>query len=160
MPLLLENVYTEDSMRITLRQAGFTLLELLVVISIIGILIALGTASYTTAQKKGRDARRQADIRALQNALEQYNSLNGQYPGTGATVGDCSAAGMAEVLPAGFPVDPKTGANYVRRCSSTAYCICAQLDQSGTGNASSAPANGVTTCSFGSGNYYCAMNLQ
>ena len=147
-------------MRTTLRQAGFTLLELLVVISIIGILIALGTASYTTAQKKGRDARRQADMRALQNAFEQYNSLNGQYPGNGATVGDCNIAGISEVLPAGFPVDPKTGGDYVRRCSANSYCVCALLDQAGTGNAPAAPASGVDTCSFGSGNYYCVMNLQ
>lgn len=153
-------MYTEVSMRTSLRQAGFTLLELLVVISIIGILIALGTASYTTAQKKGRDARRQSDMRSLQNALEQYNSLNGQYPGNGATVGDCNAVDITEVLPAGFPVDPKTGADYVRRCSSTAYCLCAQLDQADTGNATGFPAAGVNTCTFGTGNYYCVTNLQ
>ena len=50
---------------------GFTLLELLVVIGIISILVALGTASYSTAQKKARDAKRKGDVRSIINAFEQ-----------------------------------------------------------------------------------------
>jgi len=134
-------------------QWGFTLIELLVVISIIGILMALGTASYTTAQKKGRDAKREADLKGLQNALEQYNSLHGTYP----TVSNCVAADISEVLPAGFPTDPKTGNAYPATCdaSGLTYCICAQLEQAGTGNATD------TACNFGAaGNYTCVTNLQ
>ncbi|NCO89124.1 type II secretion system protein, partial [Candidatus Roizmanbacteria bacterium] len=37
---------------------AFTLLEILVVIGIISIMVAMGTASYSTAQKKARDAKR------------------------------------------------------------------------------------------------------
>ena len=51
---------------------GFTLLEVLVVVAIIGILISIGTAAYTSAQKKSRDSRRQGDLRSIQNAFEQY----------------------------------------------------------------------------------------
>lgn len=138
---------------------GFTLIELLVVISIIGILIALGTASYSTAQRKGRDAKRQSDIKAVQNALEQYNSLKGAYP----TNSNCSAADITTVLPGGYPTDPKTGVAYAMRCSVTgdAYCICAQLDENGTGNATTTATS--TTCNYGTGssaNWYCLSNLQ
>ena len=44
---------------------GFTLIELIVVISIIGILVTIGTATYTTAQQKSRDVRRKQDLAAV-----------------------------------------------------------------------------------------------
>jgi len=54
------------------RLFGFTLLELLVVISIIGILVAIGAASFGIAQRQGRNARRMGDLSAVQNCLEQW----------------------------------------------------------------------------------------
>lgn len=62
------------------KRSGFTLIELLVVISIIAILVAAGTVSWTNAQVKGRDTKRKADIRTIQNALELYFQTNGRYP--------------------------------------------------------------------------------
>ena len=57
---------------------GFTLIELLVVIAIIGILASIVLASLDSARKKGRDARRIADVKQLQLALElYYDSFNG-----------------------------------------------------------------------------------
>src|SRR3990170_5159006 len=49
---------------------GFTLIELLVVIVIIGILASFAIASFTSAQAKGRDSRRKADLDAVKKALE------------------------------------------------------------------------------------------
>ena len=51
---------------------GFTLIELLVVIAIIGILASVVLASLNSARKKSRDARRVADIKQIQLALELY----------------------------------------------------------------------------------------
>jgi prepilin-type N-terminal cleavage/methylation domain-containing protein len=59
---------------------GFTLIELLVVIAIIGILASIVLASLDSARKKGRDARRIADLKEVQLALELYYDANGQYP--------------------------------------------------------------------------------
>ena len=59
---------------------GFTLIELLVVIAIIGMLASIVLASLDSARKKGRDARRVADIRQIQLALELYYDGNGGYP--------------------------------------------------------------------------------
>ena len=59
---------------------GFTLLEMLVVISIIGVLVGIGAISYSTAQKKARDTKRNLDLKAIQNCMEQnYSVNNSQY---------------------------------------------------------------------------------
>ncbi|MFA6081727.1 MAG: prepilin-type N-terminal cleavage/methylation domain-containing protein [Patescibacteria group bacterium] len=55
---------------------GFTLLEMLVVIGIIAILVTIGFASYSTIQKKARDAKRQGDLKAAQQVMEQCYSAN------------------------------------------------------------------------------------
>lgn len=60
---------------------GFTLIELLVVIAIIGVLASIVLASLNTARKKSRDARRLADIKQVQLALELYFDGNSStYP--------------------------------------------------------------------------------
>jgi len=133
-------------------QRGFTLLELLVVISIIGILIAMIAAGFSTAQIRGRDARRRGDIKAMQSAFEQYYSAN-----SGAYGGTCGAMATATYLPTGLPTDPKTNTTYSCSSSTTTYCTCALLESGTGGNASNA------SCSFvsgGTGTYFCAANLQ
>ncbi len=64
----------------TKRNKGFTLIELLVVIAIIGILSSVVLASLNSARKKARDARRVADIKQVQLALELYFDANRNYP--------------------------------------------------------------------------------
>ena len=113
---------------LTKKRKGFTLLELLVSISIIGVLVSLGVASYSTAQKKARDSKRQGDLRTIQNAMEQYYSVCGyKYP-TGipgpASPITCPT-GSVQVLEA-YPVDPKTATPYpCSGCSATSYTISA-----------------------------------
>lgn len=77
---------------------GFTLIELLVVIAIIGILSSIVLASLNGARQKGRDARRIADIKQIQLALELYYSANGYYPSviTGTTL---TSPGYITTLP-------------------------------------------------------------
>jgi type II secretion system protein G len=62
------------------RQGGFTIVELLIVIIIIGILATLVVVQFTNQQKKARDAQRKTDIGALETNLEAYYAENGKYP--------------------------------------------------------------------------------
>jgi len=63
---------------------GFTLIELIVVISILGILASLGFSSYVASFQKSRDTKRKADLNQLQIALEIYKQDFGSYPITTA----------------------------------------------------------------------------
>jgi len=62
------------------KKPAFTLIELLVVIAIIGILATLAVVALQNARKNARDAKRIADIKQMQTALELYFNDNGQYP--------------------------------------------------------------------------------
>ncbi|MEK7109482.1 MAG: prepilin-type N-terminal cleavage/methylation domain-containing protein [Patescibacteria group bacterium] len=62
------------------HSSGFTLIELLVVIAIIGLLATIITASLGSARQKSRDARRVADIKTIQVALENYYNDNLMFP--------------------------------------------------------------------------------
>lgn len=129
---------------------GFTLLELLVVISIIGILMAMGAVAYSTAQVRARDARRRADIDAMQQAFEQYNAVNGTYADS------CTAMADDDYLSGPLPRDPLGDAYSCTSSTTNAdYCVCATLENEGAGNASD------TNCTFASdGDYYCRVNRQ
>lgn len=137
-----------------MKNKGFTLLELLVVIGIIGVLMALATVAYSTAQIGGRNARRKQDLIAIQNALEQYYSVNSfKYPA--ATCKDAST-----YMKSAWPVDPNTAVDYagVMACTTSSYCICATMEGSKGGNAN------ATSCLSGTwvanSSYFCVANLQ
>lgn len=133
------------------NQKGFTLLELLVVISIIGILLALGAVAYSTAQQKGRDAKRRGDIKALQSGFEQYYAGNDNAYGTCANM-----QADTSIFPGGAPSDPRPDFySYTCTADTTAntYCVCAELETGG-GNAT------ANNCAVGAGDYFCLTNLQ
>lgn len=62
------------------RQSGFTIVELLIVIVVIGILAALVITTYSGIQAKARNSKRQTDIQSLQTQLEAYFAQAGHYP--------------------------------------------------------------------------------
>jgi len=121
--------------KINYYNLGFTLLELLVVIAIIGILVALGTVSYSMAQKKGRDARRLSDLKEIQNALESYYAINGSYPDV-PYPGGIDSTDPVYFTDGVVPTDPKEGEHYYNASlnetyGTDAYKICVDLEADG-----------------------------
>ena len=62
------------------KDGGFTVIELLIVIVVIGILAAIVISTYSGIQVKERNSKRQTDIVAIQTQLEAFYSQNGYYP--------------------------------------------------------------------------------
>lgn len=107
---------------------GFTLLELMIIIVILGVLAALISGNFITSLKKGRDARRKADLQQIQKALEMYYEDNKKYPDVGGNEGDIDVTSNGklcykdEVTPTNgcatktymykIPIESKTGCNY------------------------------------------------
>jgi prepilin-type N-terminal cleavage/methylation domain-containing protein len=117
---------------------GFTLVELLVVMSIMAILAAIILANMSSAAKRGRDAERQADLRNLQTAIEAYKHRNGKYPAMGCTDSNgwstekaCATyiSGLAPNFIPALPHDSARGINngysYVTNTEKTVYKIMA-----------------------------------
>lgn len=63
-----------------MNKKGFTLIEILVVVAIIGVLATISLMALNTSRAKARDARRIEDVRKIALALEQYTADNGDYP--------------------------------------------------------------------------------
>jgi general secretion pathway protein G len=62
------------------KQEGFTIVELLIVIIVIGILATLVITTFTGVQQKARDTKRQTDINAINSQINAYNAQSGNFP--------------------------------------------------------------------------------
>ncbi len=89
---------------------GFTIIELLVVIVVIGILSSITIVTYSGIQQRSRDSRRDSDTTQIRIAIEKFHSENSMYP---ASCGDnfgCPVSSLTvELAPylKAVPHDPK-----------------------------------------------------
>lgn len=74
------------------QQSGFTLVELLIVIAIIGILGSIIATTFVTVRKQARDARRVADLKQLDTAIQSYMVDFDHAP---FLAGNCSSTGSS-----------------------------------------------------------------
>lgn len=128
---------------------SFTLIEILVVTTIIVLLTAVGVVSYSSFSKSSRDARRKADLDQVRAALEMYRSNEDAYP-----AGDwVSLSVLTPNYIQSLPTDPKNSTySYYYSGTANDYVIGAYLEADTT-----APtcATGCTvgTCKYCLGPY-------
>ncbi len=101
------------------KQKGFTIVELLIVIVVIGILATLVIVTFSGIQQKGRNSQRQTDINALQSHVEAYYASTGTYP-TAAMINDAAfrAANMKGLDPEAIK-DPKATSTDIGSATAT-----------------------------------------
>jgi len=92
------------------KNYGFTLIEVLIVIAIIGIITLAVIFSIMQNLAKSRDTKRKADIARIKTALEDYYADNQEYP-TANLLDSCSSSELSPYL-SSLPCDPKTKQPY------------------------------------------------
>ncbi len=109
---------------------GFTLVELLVTVTIIGILSSIAVYGLTSVRQKAQDTSSLSSLRDLQIALETYKSVNNVYPDAG-TQGTASyiqnlAPSFIRKLPVGTVQSGTTGFQYMVSSDKKTYCLFAR----------------------------------
>lgn len=87
-----------------LRQKGFTLIEMLIVISIMIILISVAVPMYQRSIVRAREAVLRDDLFTLRSCIDQYTMDKAKAP---QSLDDLVSAGYLKVI----PTDPMTGSN-------------------------------------------------
>ena len=143
--------------RFTLRSEatkGFTLVELLVVVSIISILATVGISTFSNLQKSSRDAKRKSDLVITQSVLEQYRADQNFYPAAlsfgGALTSPDGKRTYITTLPVDSQVNDPEGLHQYHYVASplscdnsapdklcTTYCLDANLEN---------PSTPITSC--------------
>lgn len=130
-----------------MKLKGFTLAELLAIVTIIGLLAAAGVFLYINSAKKARDAQRRTDLIVIKSALETYFQDNAAYPSTGGNWwGNCTGygshptSGASAYVPsltptylAVLPTDPHPAAQpqLNAACSASQACYLYRSDGNG-----------------------------
>ena len=122
-------------------QRGFTIVELLIVIVIIGVLAAIVIVAYNGIQSRARDTSRDSAVVSLKKSLEVYRTLNGTYP-PACSAGDNQGCGVYSLDPylspygSNAPNDPQYPTktfSYVRGTVATdSYGLYIQYENKGT----------------------------
>lgn len=142
--------------------SGFTLIEVLVVATIIGVLAMVAVTSYASVNKRSRDAKRKSDIEQLRSAIEMYRSDQGYYPavGTGGSfvpVSNLISNLVTAYMPA-VPSDPQSPTQdyYYQAISPIGtpvnyygYCLCAKLETQTTITSSCTSITLPAECNYG-----------
>ncbi len=87
--------------RVRLGERGFTLIELMTIVVILGILVTLAVPSYQQSVIKAREAALARDLFVFRDLLDQYRADRGQYP---PSLTDLASAGYLRAM----PMDPIT----------------------------------------------------
>lgn len=111
------------------KNKGFTLIELMITVAIIGILAAIAYPSYTRQVQKTRRADAKGALMGLSNAMERYFTENNRY--TGAATGPADT-GTPRIFATQSPVSGGTKYYDLRITAATASAYTIEADPVGT----------------------------
>ncbi|MDX2017033.1 MAG: prepilin-type N-terminal cleavage/methylation domain-containing protein [Planctomycetota bacterium] len=109
---------------------GFTLVEILIVVVILGILAAIVVPQFTSATNQSRAGNVRAQLRSLENQLELHRARTGQYPAVGADFwNDLITAGLLKTA----PVNPVNNSSSVAAAAGATTGWTWTIDANGNG---------------------------
>jgi len=143
------------------KQSGFTIVELLIVIVVIGILAALVVTTFSGIQRKARNTERQTDIKAVHGQLEAYFAQNNAYPAL-AQLQDASWRGLnLKGLDAEALKDPKAGDNQDTPAASSSNTQYGYTVTPSTCTTAAGDCTGYTlTANLEGGGFFSKTNLN
>ena len=131
--------------RLESDRGGFTIVELLIVIVVIGILAALVIVTYNGIQQKARDTERKTDIKALQGHLEAYWADNAKYPTLAQANDSTFRSNNFKGLDLASFADPKNPTSQTLCASASVGCYGYSTTPSGCDNTTTDCDNYVLT---------------
>jgi general secretion pathway protein G len=146
-------------------QSGFSLIEILIVVTIISLLVSIAAVSYGSFVKQSRDAKRKTDIEQVRAAIEMYKSFNNVYPtpdvsgsNNGMPFGSGGISDATSTYLSKLPLDPKTSSGYTyfytTANNNLDYTVCAYLEGGGTTVANTTCITGASPqCNYCMGPY-------
>lgn len=132
----------------TMKQTkGFTFIEMLVVVTLIGVLSMIGVANFKVANQKARDGRRQGDLQQIRAALELYRTDVNSYPDTDIITADEIVSPTGTIYMEDIPDDPLADYDYYYSSAGPTYTLCAALELDTTGVCGGVSC-GTPTCNY------------
>ncbi|MCX6731184.1 MAG: prepilin-type N-terminal cleavage/methylation domain-containing protein [Candidatus Roizmanbacteria bacterium] len=137
---------------------GFTLVEILVVVTIISLLASIAAVSYSRFVKQSRDARRKTDIEQIRASIELYRNFKGTYPAPPMNFGTGALQDGTTVYMSKIPSDPMssspTSNTYFYTSSGTFqdYTLCAYIEGGDTSVSLNSCGSGII-CNYCMGPY-------
>lgn len=150
-------------MNLQYKQRGFTIVELLIVIVVIGILAGLVVTTFTGIQQKARNTERQTDVKAIHGQVEAYYAQNGRYPTLGNLNDGTWRTANMKGLDTEALKDPKGSASTLvatAAANSYAYAVFASDGTTACDNTTTDCAVYTLTATYEGGGTFAKSNLN
>jgi prepilin-type N-terminal cleavage/methylation domain-containing protein len=130
------------------QNKGFTIVELLIVIVVIGILALLVITTYAGIQAKARNTKRQTDLKSLQTKLEAFYNDNGYYPNLADMQSDTWLAANMKGIDLNSLVDPSNPTQSNDPVATPAAKVYAYAPLDASGNSCAGAGNDVNCAKY------------